>query len=109
MEKISISLPSDQVRRLEELVEQSECDNRSDAARTIIEKGFEADELERTVERLQNEKRLILEQRDENTELVEYVEAERGLQRLERERRTASIWQRAKWLMFGRSDETTEV
>ena len=45
MEKISISLPSEQVRRLEDMV-GTECDNRSEAARKTIEKGFEHDELD---------------------------------------------------------------
>jgi metal-responsive CopG/Arc/MetJ family transcriptional regulator len=55
MKKISISLPSEQVRRLEGLVGRK-CENRSEAARKTIEKGFEHDELQQQVERLQNEK-----------------------------------------------------
>lgn len=76
MGKISISHPSEQVRRLEDMV-GSECDNRSEAARETIEKGFEHDELEQQGERLQNEKRLILEQREDQNELIRHVENER--------------------------------
>jgi hypothetical protein len=93
---------------LEELV-GTECENRSEAARKTIEKGFEHDELEQQVERLQNEKQLILEQRDEHQELVRHVEDEREERKQRRERRNAPVWRRAKWWVFGHSDDETEA
>ena len=108
MEKVSISLPSEQVRRLEDMV-GSECDNRSEAARKTIEKGFEHDELEQQVERLQNEKRLILEQRDDHNELIRHVEDEREEREQRRERRNAPVWRRAKWWVLGRSESESEA
>jgi Arc/MetJ-type ribon-helix-helix transcriptional regulator len=108
MEKISISLPSEQVRRLEDMV-GTKCDNRSEAARKTIEKGFEHDELEQQVERLQNEKRLILEQREDHNELIRHVEDEREEREQRRERRNAPVWRRAKWWVLGRSESESEA
>ncbi|MFC6764025.1 ribbon-helix-helix protein, CopG family [Natrinema soli] len=62
-------------------------------------------ELETEVKRLRNEKRLILEQREENTELVEYVETEKSL--TERKAQ-AGIVTRAKWLITGMPTEEAE-
>lgn len=59
-------------------------------------------ELETENERLKRKKRQILDQREENSELVEYAQNERELQRQERERRDAPAWQRAKWWLLGR-------
>lgn len=62
-------------------------------------------ELERENERLHRERRQLLEQRDEHTELVEYVEEERSLQqrREDREQRRAQagVLTRAKWWLAG--------
>jgi TolA-binding protein len=55
-------------------------------------------ELETEVERVQNEKRLILDQQEEHSELVRVVEEERSLQ--ERKAR-AGLGQRMKWAIFG--------
>lgn len=62
------------------------------------------EELETDVERLENEKQLILEQREENTELVEYVEHERSLQERRERRQSAPAWKRAKWWLLGAPD-----
>lgn len=53
------------------------------------------DELETEVERLENEKRLILEQREEATEIQRYVQEERTY-------RNAGLRKRLKWWMFGK-------
>jgi len=76
--------------------------SRSAYIRDVLESRRDAQELERKVERLKNQLRAANSRHDEHTELIEYVERERELQQLERERRTASIWERARWLLFGR-------
>jgi protein subunit release factor A len=58
-------------------------------------------ELEETVERLEREKRLILEERDEHTQLVRAVEQE---QSLAEERAQAGLATRVKWWLFGRDE-----
>ena len=60
------------------------------------------DDLETELERVRNEKRLLLEEREEKAELVKYVEQERDLQERREERRSAPAWKRAKWWVFGR-------
>ncbi|GAA0252636.1 ribbon-helix-helix protein, CopG family [Haladaptatus pallidirubidus] len=58
----------------------------------------EYEEVKQELERVHREKRQILEQREENTELVKYVEEERSLTRQKAE---AGIATRAKWWLFG--------
>lgn len=60
------------------------------------------DDLQTEVERVRREKRQILEQREEHTELVKTVERERSL--MERKQQ-AGIVTRAKWLLTGMPDE----
>jgi TolA-binding protein len=77
--------------------------------RRCIERSQELDEcrervadLEQRVERLEREKRLILEQREEHSQLVRAVEQERTL---EQERAEAGLATRAKWWLFGRDGD----
>jgi predicted nucleic acid-binding Zn-ribbon protein len=63
------------------------------------------DELETELDRVKNEKRLLLEEREEKKELVRYAEDQRT--RAER-KDSAPIWTRAKWKVLGMpSDETS--
>jgi len=59
------------------------------------------DELETELERLRNEKQLVLEQREEHTELVRAVERERSIQERKAQ---AGLGQRMKWAIFGMGD-----
>jgi len=74
--------------------------------RACIERSQELDacrervaDLEERVERLEREKRLLLEQREEHSQLVRAVEEQRTL---ERERAQAGPATRARWWLFGR-------
>lgn len=62
-------------------------------------------DLETENERIHNEKRLILQQREENTELVEYVEEQRELTKYQERRQRllddANILRRWKWKLTG--------
>jgi len=77
--------------------------------RACIERSQELDEcrervgdLQERVERLEREKRLILEQREEHSQLVRAVEEQRTL---ERERAQAGLATRARWWLFGRDED----
>lgn len=59
-------------------------------------------DLEQQAERLEREKRLILEQREEHSQLVAAVEQQRTL---EQERAQAGLATRAKWWLFGRDED----
>ena len=85
-------------------------DAQTDAGRVrrCIERSQDLDEcrervadLETKVERLEREKRLILEQRNEHSQLVRAVEEQRTL---EQERAQAGLATRAKWWLFGRDE-----
>lgn len=86
-------------------------DAQTDAGRVraCIQRSQELDEcrervgdLEQQVERLEREKRLILEQREEHSQLVRAVEEQRTL---EQERAQAGLATRAKWWLFGRDED----
>jgi metal-responsive CopG/Arc/MetJ family transcriptional regulator len=102
MDKLSISLRDEQVRRIDELDFKS----RSEAIRELVDRGFKYEEIERENERLRNEKQTILNQRNENRELVEYMQRERELQLEDRERRREReqqpVWVRLRRWVFGR-------
>jgi septal ring factor EnvC (AmiA/AmiB activator) len=105
MEAITIRLEASTLESLDG--EASEYDRtRSEHVREVVRTRNEYDriqaeyearieDLETENERLKNEKRLILEQREENTELVEYASHERAY-------REAGIGTRMKWWLFGR-------
>jgi len=109
MKKVSVSLESHHVERLDERQENSDVDSRSGALRQILDEydelrtecenlRAECDDLRTDVERLQEEKRLILTNQDTKRELVEYVEEERNA---EQQWREAGLLTKAKWSVFG--------
>lgn len=91
-----------------EHVEARDAQTDAGRVRACIERSQELDacrervaDLETKVERLEREKRLILEQRDEHSQLVRAVEDQRTL---EQERAQAGLATRAKWWLFGRDE-----
>lgn len=83
--------------------------SRSEAIRQLLERGVEYEELQTENERLQNEKRALIDHRKEHTELVEYVKKERDLQQRQEERRDAPAWRRAKWWLLGRDRDESKT
>jgi hypothetical protein len=98
MKRVTVSLEPEHVEMLEERDESS----RSEALRGILDEYEELqreyEDLHTECERLRNEKRTILEQREEHDELVRYVEEERTIEQRKRE---AGLAKRAKWWAFG--------
>jgi len=74
-------------------------------ARTLRDREDELADCRRDVARLQNEKRTILEQREENQELVEYAKEQKSLQR---RRHEAGVATRFKWWLFGGSGDEND-
>ena len=66
-------------------------------------------ELERDLQRVRNEKKQILEQREENKELRRYVEDKRTVAQTEQQYREASITKRLKWKITGMPSPDEEV
>jgi outer membrane murein-binding lipoprotein Lpp len=74
----------------------------AEAVRECIRRSQRLDEVERRVneletevERLRNEKRTLIRDREERGELVKFVEEEEA-------RRSAGVFTRTKWWLFGR-------
>lgn len=104
MPRLTVTITEEQAALLDERTgDGGEYESKSEAVRDFIQSGEElqnrVDELETEVERLRNEKRTILSQREENQELVRFVEDE--MERRE-QRDTAPVWTRAKWWVLGR-------
>jgi len=85
-------------------------DAQTDAGRVrrCIERSQELDacrervgDLEQRLERLEREKRLLLEQREEHSQLVRAVEEQRTL---EQERAQAGLGTRVRWWLVGRDE-----
>ena len=103
MPRFSVTLPDEQGELIEDLAgEEGPAASKSEAVRMLITDAQRVDELETENDRLRREKQALINQRDENRELVEYVEGERELQKMERERRNAPLWRRIEWFVFGR-------
>lgn len=94
MEQITVRMPEEMLESIEG--EAAELDrDRSEHIRDILASRNEHDELQTEVERLQREKRLVLEKHQEHGQLARYVEEEQ-------EWRRAPIWKRAKWWVAGK-------
>lgn len=76
--------------------------SKAEVLRELIERGRDYDRLKAERDRLRAEKRTLISQREEHTDLVEYVEQERELQQRREERKDAPVWTRAKWWVLGR-------
>jgi Arc/MetJ-type ribon-helix-helix transcriptional regulator len=101
MSRLTVSLTDEEEEIIEEKVgDDSEYESKSEFVRNCIQAHTEVEDLETKVERLENEKRLILEQREEATQLQRYVREERTY-------RNASLRMRVKWWVFGKPSETS--
>lgn len=74
-----------------------------------VEAGESTEELRQEVERLNRERRQLLEQRDENQELVEFASETISVLKRREDRseiiRTAPVWRRALWWVFGEPEQ----
>jgi Arc/MetJ-type ribon-helix-helix transcriptional regulator len=94
MDKISVTLESDQVGELSDLVGAGVYENRSEAVRDLLSKGLEYDGLKRERDELEEQLRARNRREESVTELATYVQEEQ-------EWRAAPIWKRAKWWVTG--------
>ena len=103
MPRLTATVDEEHAALIEELSsDDGQYASKSEAVRACIQAYERVAELETENDRLRREKRAVIEQRDEHRELVEYVEGERKLQKMERERRNAPLWRRLEWFVFGR-------
>jgi hypothetical protein len=108
MQQITLRIPEDTVAELDDEADEHGV-SRSEYIRDILDSRHEhdgdvdalrtqVDELQTELERVRNEKRLILSEREEKQELARYVEDER---RAEQRWREAGLRTRLKWRVFG--------
>lgn len=95
MPRITVSVSEEQDEILADLAaDDGPYESKSEAMRSFINADEQVRELEQEVERLNRERRQLLEQRSENTELRRYVEDEQRY-------RQAGLMQRLKWWVRG--------
>jgi TolA-binding protein len=122
MANLSIRVPDEEVEEIDNDADAAD-QSRAEYIRSLIRSRHDSNEaqaeldelqaeyeeqitdLEQEIERLRREQRQILEQREENKELVRYAEQQRSVLERREERRDAPAWRRAKWWLFGRSEE----
>lgn len=114
MKPITIRISANRLEEIEKEAEEREMskseiirerlDELDDAEQLRSELEANLDELKTENERLRREKRQILEQREENTELVLFAETERERRERERERRQHNVFRRAWWWVAGEPD-----
>ncbi|WP_122089909.1 ribbon-helix-helix protein, CopG family [Halalkalicoccus subterraneus] len=110
MQRVSVKLDEDMVEQLDSLADDQSV-TRSDIIRDTLDDGLNTDDdveiqrlqeriadLETENKRLRREKRLVLEQREEHTELVNAVKEEQSLAKRKAE---AGLWTKTKWALFG--------
>ena len=102
MPRLTITVTDEQAALLEKLSgDGGQYESKSAAVRDFIQAGERVAELEQEVERLNRERRQLLEQREEHSELVRYAEGQREQEQNARERRTKPAWTRAWWWLTG--------
>lgn len=115
MKNVTVRMPDEKVEELDAEADERDM-SRAKYIRSIIESRHGSDvsedelerlresrdELKREVERVQREKRQILDQREEHTELVKAVQSERTI--AERKAQ-AGIATRSKWWLTGMPDD----
>ena len=102
MPRLTITVTDEQAAILEDISgDGGQYESKSAAVRNFIQSGERVAELEQEVERLNRERRQLLEQREEHGELVRYAEDQREQDQNARERRTKPAWTRAWWWLTG--------
>jgi Arc/MetJ-type ribon-helix-helix transcriptional regulator len=103
MTRTSVSFTGEEVSIIEDLTgDDGPFESRSEAVRECVQAYVrlhnEIEELHNKVDRLEREKQMILEHREEHTDLVESIQREESRQdRLAK----ASVFTRAKWWLTG--------
>lgn len=100
MERLTIRVPEEIMEELER-IQDADNVSQSEAARQLLRRGSEYERIRNERDRFERQYRQLVDQREEHTELVEYVEEERELERQRGRRRSAPVWTRAKWWILG--------
>lgn len=111
MEAITLRLEQNTIKSLEDEADEHDI-TRSEYLRRIIERRSEYEEIDRLrgeLERVKNERNTLIQEREDTTAIVEYVDQERELEERRRRRQASPIWKRAKWWVFGVEEKTANA
>ena len=97
MERLTIRVPEEMLEEIER-IQGADDVSRSEAARQLLRRGSECDDLENERDCLQRQLAITNKRQDDVTELVEYVEKERSLSK---QKAQAGALTRVKWLVWG--------
>ena len=103
MQPVSSRHDADTLRMVDDTADAND-ESRAEAIRRLVERGLEYDELAREIERLENEKRTLIADREEKQELVRFAESQRELAEYERERQKRGVFTRFVWWLRGQPD-----
>ncbi len=101
MQAITLRLEEDTIQSLDSEAETRGV-TRSEYIRELIERRSEyaeIDSLREELERVKHERNTLIQNRQETTDIVRYLEKNQ-------EWETAPIWTRAKWWVFGKPQES---
>lgn len=115
MPRVTVNISEDLLNKIEEY-RKKEYENRSEKVRDLLKDGLNYEEtvgefeeqireLEEKIDRLENEKRKLIEQREENQELVKFVEEQKSVIQQEKEIKNKPVWKRARYWVLGRNSE----
>lgn len=114
MQSLSLRVPEELKEELEAEAEDRDLD-RSEYIRRVLQARHDADELRDELEaaeaRADDLRRQLAARQDRERDveqLAAYVEREKELQQRRQQRQDAPVWRRAKWWLFGRSDDGEE-
>lgn len=97
MESVSTRLDNETYRIISETADERGV-SKAEVLRELVEKGMQYDDVKRENDRLRAEKRTLINDREERTELRRYVEDELSY-------REAGLGTRVKWWLFGKRGE----
>jgi uncharacterized protein with von Willebrand factor type A (vWA) domain len=100
MQQMTFRVADETATEIEEVASERDV-SKSEVAREYLELGSEYADLQTENDRLRNRIQTLIRQREEHTELVEYVERKREVETLREERQSAPLWVRTKYWLFG--------
>lgn len=103
MDQITIRISAELREKIEEEAEEKDV-SKSEVARNRLEMGFDYDQLQNKVDRLESEKQMIIQDREEKQELVKFAEKQKSILEKREERRNMPVWKRAKHWILGKNN-----
>jgi predicted nucleic acid-binding Zn-ribbon protein len=105
MQQLTIRVADETAAAIEERADGSGA-SKSEVARELLRLGTEYESLQTECDRLRRQLQATNARQDDVSELVEYVEEERAIQRRREERQHANVLRRAWWWVAGTPEDT---